>query len=215
MSGYSDYTDPQLQERRRYNVPVIDATHENFEKYGIIYDPHLKPEVIITPWPVTGKRKLMPGTGISSAVSGDFEYEYTTSSTYTYLRAKNHAVGGDYVTGVCYTPLDADVPFPTYILTREANYHPDGGQIFYPTDGSPFILLLALPGDDVQPEDFIGFKFDGTKNVQIFPGVWHQPVFPLAKKTLFRTSQGAVHACVGVDTIDEWGCWLAIQLSPL
>jgi hypothetical protein len=37
----------------------------------------------------------------------------------------------------------------THVLVREANYHPDGGQVFFPRDKDPFIALLALPGDDI------------------------------------------------------------------
>ena len=31
------------------------------------------------------------------------------------------------------------------------NYHPDGGQLFFPLEARPFLVPLALPGDDVRP----------------------------------------------------------------
>ena len=52
-----------------------------------------------------------------------------------------------------------------FVLVREANYHPDGG--FYPVTKKPFVLLLALPGDDIKLEDFVAFYCDGTCGVQI------------------------------------------------
>ena len=54
-----------------------------------------------------------------------------------------------------------------FVLVREANYHPDGGQVFYPVNENPFVLLLALPGDDIKLEDFVAFYCDGTCGVQI------------------------------------------------
>jgi hypothetical protein len=33
----------------------------------------------------------------------------------------------------------------------------DGGQVFFPRDKDPFIALLALPGDDIKPENFVAF----------------------------------------------------------
>jgi ureidoglycolate lyase len=212
MSGYSDYTDSSLESRRVHNVPTLEATTENFKEYGIIYDSlDRNQEIIIKPWNVTGRRKLMTGTGVGGGtVSGNFEYEYMKSFDSTYLKAMNHAVNGNYTTGICYGQTKND--YPQYILTREANYHPDGGQLFVPEDRTPFILLLALPTDDIKPEHFVAFKFDGTKSAQIFPNIWHQPVFPLVKNATFFTKQGAVHACVGVDTLNEFDTWLKIEL---
>lgn len=211
MSGYSDYTDPNLKNIKRYKVPIIEPTTENFKEYGIIYDDNrYDHEIIIVPWVTTGKRPLMKGTGVGGGtVIGDFSYHYKNN----YLEAYNYAVKGDYITGVHYDDDINDDDLPRYILTREANYHPDGGQLFAPIDNIPFILLLALPTDDIKPEHFIGFKFDGTKSVQIKPNIWHQPVFPFESEALFCTKQGAVHACVGVDTIDEFNTWLEISLE--
>ena len=70
-------------------------------------------------------------------VEGNFSYTLDGK----YMKATNEAVGGYYITGI----LNENS-----ILTREANYHPDGGQIFYPFKSGPFILLLALPGDDIK-----------------------------------------------------------------
>ena len=42
-------------------------------------------------------------------------------------------------------------------LLWHCNYHPDGGQLFFPLEKRPFVVPLALPGDDVQPKDFVCF----------------------------------------------------------
>lgn len=208
MSGYADYQNESLKDYPVYNVPVIEATSENFKEYGHFVKDYDNEEVIIVPWPVSGWRKLMFNTGTEGGITeGKFQYWYQNGL----LRAKNHAVGGDYITGINYEVGDGN-QVPKYILNREANYHPDGGQVFYPLEKAPFILLLALPGDDVKPEDFIAFKFDGSCGAQIKPNIWHQPAYPLISRMDFMTKQGKVHGCVGVDTIDEFQKWLKIDL---
>jgi ureidoglycolate lyase len=133
------------------------------------------------------------------------------------LYADNHAVGGFYVTGWTRAPEEASEERATVprsrVLTHEANYHPDGGQVFFPHNGVPFVALLAKPGDDVQPEEFVAFRFDGTVGVHIDTGVWHQPVYPLRDEAEFDDKQGAVHACVSVDFVREFGCLLSIPLQ--
>lgn len=210
MSGYADYFNEDLPNYEYYNIPVVEATPENFKEYGnFVYD-YPNEEVIITPWP-TPKRPLMPDTGVGGGITeGEFEYKYDRN----FLIAKNHAVDGTYVTGINYEIRDGEYgKVPYYILTREANYHPDGGQVFYPIIECPFILLLALPNDDVKLEHFKAFRFTGKCGAQIKPFIWHQPVFPIANEALFMTKQGKVHACVGFDSITECGKWMRIQLK--
>jgi ureidoglycolate lyase len=96
---------------------------------------------------------------------------------------------------------------------HEGNYHPDGGQIFSPRDGAAFVALLAKAGDDVRPEDFVAFHCDGSFGIHIDPGVWHQPVFPLDPLAVFDDRQGRVHACVSVNFVGEFGCYLEVPLS--
>ena len=43
-------------------------------------------------------------------------------------------------------------------------------KVFYPTNGDSFVALLALPGDDVTPRDFVAFYFDGSCGLQIKAG---------------------------------------------
>ena len=137
-----------------------------------------------------------------------------------FMIAQNHAVSGHYITGWFADPAFAcaESTSPNYarVLVREANYHPDGGQVFFPQNMAPFVALLALPGDDVQPENFIAFYCDGSFGIQIFPNIWHQPVFPLGESATFYDKQGKVHACVAVDFVKEFQTYLSVPLvTPL
>ena len=92
------------------------------------------------------------------------------------------------------------------------NYHPDGGQMFYPLDGQPFVVPLALPGDDVKPEDFVAFYCDGSFGVCIHPNIWHEGVFPLSEPARFFDRQGKVHARVSCNFPREFGRLLSVPL---
>lgn len=210
MSGYADYKSIKVDKYPIHKVPVIRATAENFHEYGNFVQDYDQEKVMITPWPVSGHRPLMTGTGDQGGIAeGKFQYWREDR----YMRAKSFAVQGDYITGLIMTNENQTESTNITVLNREANYHPDGGQVFYPIDKSPFILLLALPTDDIKPEDFTGFYFNGSQGCQIKANVWHQPAYPIEEKANFMTKQGKVHACVGVDTIDEFGCWLGIELK--
>ncbi len=210
-SGFASYENAHdAKYRNPVDVPLKLATEAALRDYGRIVQDFEAEEVWITPWPVTGPRPLCAGTGIWGGVTeGLFEYRWEGEL----LKAINKAVpDGDYTTGRL--PADVRLSDRTHVLVREANYHPDGGQVFYPAKlGEPFVALLALPGDDIKPEDFVAFYFDGTFGLQIKAGIWHQPMYPIHNEMLFKGKQGRVHAAVVVDTVDEFGKYLRVPLK--
>ena len=102
---------------------------------------------------------------------------------------------------------------PERILLWHANYHPDGGQLFFPLDRKPFLVPLALPGDDVRPGKFVCFRFDGSQGLYIHPNIWHEGVFATSGTQRFFDQQGAVHARVSVDFAREFGCLLEAPIE--
>jgi len=109
-----------------------------------------------------------------------------------------------------------------YILVRDVNYHPDGSQVFFPPEGRPFVMLLALAdfGDDIRPEHFRAFYFDGSTGFHIAPAVWHftpyfQPPPCTSEKDemVFDNKQSSVYACVGADTVKEFGVYLKVPMK--
>src|SRR4029453_12074673 len=81
-------------------------------------------------------------------------------------------------------------PDRSRVLVWHANYHPDGGQLFFPRQKIPYIVPLALPGDDIAPERFTGFYCDGSFGIYFHPGVWHTPALPLAPAAELDDRQG-------------------------
>ncbi|WDE09286.1 ureidoglycolate lyase [Thalassomonas viridans] len=197
-----------------HQVPVIRANQANFAPFGRLVRNYDKEEVIIETWPAPGWRKVEPGTGNEGGITeGQFVFQRKGGL----MLARNHAVDGNYISGWFTDPATAsgqqtDVDY-SRVLVREANYHPDGGQVFYPAEGTPFIALLALPGDGICPEDFVGFYCDGSFGIQILPNIWHQPIFPLAQQANFQGKQGKVHACIACDFVEEFSCYLSLELA--
>ena len=208
---------PSLHDKAMFvhKTKQVIATRESLEGFGTIVESFDAAQVDIVTWPRAGWRPIVDGTGNEGGVVEDvFEMQRVGGCLY----AVNHAVERRYITGWYEDPAiahDEREPQSTDTLyTHEANYHPDGGQIFFPRDGEPFVALLAKPGDDIRPQDFVAFYFDGSFGVQIYPNVWHQPLFPQSDVMVFNNKQGRVHACVSVDFIGEFQTYLAVPLEP-
>jgi ureidoglycolate hydrolase len=132
------------------------------------------------------------------------------------LYGRNDAVGDSYLIGWSRDPSEASetaaAPDRARVLVWHANYHPDGGQLFFPRKKIPYIVPLALPGDDIAPEKFTGFYCDGSFGIYFHPGVWHTPALPLAPAAEFDDRQGRVHARVSCHFPEEFGAYLSVPL---
>jgi hypothetical protein len=199
---------------RVHKVPLVIADPATLQGYGHMVPDFATGSVTIVTWPQPGWRPVVPGTGNEGGVVEDL-FEMVRRGEV--LHAVNHAVGRSYITGWFSDPAAAsESQEPSHtgrIYTHEANYHPDGGQIFSPRDAAPFVALLARPGDDVRPDDFVAFYCDGSFGLHIDPGVWHQPVFPVEARASFDNRQGRVHCCIAIDFVTEFGCYLEVPLK--
>jgi ureidoglycolate lyase len=196
-----------------HRVPQVRATPQALRGFGTPVMDYASHAVTIVTWPQAGWRPIVAGTGNEGGVVEDrFVMQRRGEIQY----AVNHAVGRSYITGWFADPAQAsEQRLPCNVArlyTHEANYHPDGGQVFSPRQRAPYVALLAKPGDDVRPEDFVAFYCDGSFGIHIDPGVWHQPVYPLAAEASFDDKQGRVHACVAVNFVSEFGCYLEVPL---
>jgi len=204
-----DYLDPQLPSGlSRVSMPVVDATARSLVGYGRLVDDPSDCAIEVVRWPARGTRPVDADTGDQGGTTeGVFVSEWRGDILY----GRNKAVDGHYILAYAKAPelarTDHDEP-PRRMLLWHANYHPDGGQMFFPIDRRPFYVPLALPGDDVRPERFVCFRFSGEQGLYIHPDIWHEGVFGLAGTQRFFDCQGAVHARVSVDFAREFGCLL-------
>jgi hypothetical protein len=194
------------------SVPIVDATAEALLAYGrLVADPD-ECRIEIVRWPAQGSRPIDAGTGDQA---GTTEGVFISHWQGDILYGRNEAVGGHYILAYAEPPERARTDHaesPRRMLLWHANYHPDGGQLFFPLDRRPFYVPLALPGDDIAPERFVCFRFDGRQGLYIHPNVWHEGVFGLEGTQRFFDRQGAVHARVSVDFAREFGCLLELSI---
>jgi hypothetical protein len=214
MSPAPDYLNPALPAGlRRVRMPVVAATGASLAGYGQLIDDPYQHRIEIVRWPARGWRPVDDDSGDEGGTTqGVFVSEWRGDVLY----GRNEAVGGHYILAYADEPTRADEAHrrpPERMLLWHCNYHPDGGQLFFPLDRAPFFVPLALPGDDVQPEHFVCFRFDGTQGLYIHPNVWHEGVFAQSGTQRFFDQQGAVHARVSVDFAREFECLLEAPLA--
>jgi hypothetical protein len=204
-----DYLNPGLAPGlARVPMPIVDATDAALAGYGrLVADPD-ECAIEIVRWPARGTRPVDEDTGDQAGTTrGIFVSEWAGDVLY----GRNEAVDGHYVLAYATEPADADVAHrrdPARMLLWHANYHPDGGQLFFPLDAIDYYVPLALPGDDVRPERFVCFRVPADRGVYVHPDVWHEGAFTRRGRQRFFDRQGAVHARVSVDFAREFGCLL-------
>jgi len=204
-----DYLHPDLPEGLgRIAMPVLEASTRSLEGYGMLVDDPAQCRIEVVRWPASGWRPVDTDSGDEGGTTeGTFVSEWHGDI----LFGRNSAVGGEYVLAYADEPARCRTDHardPERMLLWHANYHPDGGQLFFPLDPAPFYVPLALPGDDISPARFVCFRLDGTRGLYIHPNVWHEGVFSLRGAQRFLDKQGAVHARVSVDFAREFGCLL-------
>jgi hypothetical protein len=212
------YQAPELPAAlRTIEIPAVAASAESLHGYGVLVgDPRGFPVEIVT-WPQPGWRALDPGTGNEGGTTrGEFEVWWEGDT----LLGKNHAVASnEYLFGWSCDPRRALRDSPSgqrsRVLLWHANYHPDGGQLFFPRDGLSFVCPLARPGEDVRPVDFVAFHVPAGYGLYIHPNVWHEAVIPFTDRASFHDEQGKVHARISCNLAKEFGVLLDVRLEPI
>jgi hypothetical protein len=194
-------------------MPLVDATPAALKGYGHLVADRSGCDIEIIRWPALGSRPVDAGTGDQG---GTTEGVFTSEWRGDILYGRNEAVDGDYILAYARPPESARTDHsesPRRMLLWHANYHPDGGQLFFPLQCLPFYVPLALPGDDLTPDRFVCFRFDGRQGLYIHPNIWHEGVFGLSGTQRFFDQQGAVHARISVDFAREFGCLLEAAIT--
>jgi ureidoglycolate lyase len=197
-----------------HEVPLIRATDESVKDYGCLVADAEEFDIEIVRWPQPGWRSIDEGTGDEAGfVEGIFSADWKGDILY----GTNEAVNGNYVLGWSCDPQQASAEKQTaprnQVLLWHMNYHPDGGQLFFPLDNQPFIVPVALPGDDLRPENVVAFWCEGDQGLYIQPNIWHEGIFPVKDSQRFLDRQGKVHARVSCNIGEEFGLYLSCPLQ--
>ncbi|MEO8268404.1 MAG: ureidoglycolate lyase [Aureliella sp.] len=208
-----DYLNPGLTDNlTKIDMPIVEATRESLRGYGVLIDHAAGAQVEIVRWPAQGWRPVDLDSGDEA---GTTEGTFISCWKGDVLFGSNAAVGGEYILGYGIEPTLARTDhskLPRQVMLWHANYHPDGGQLFFPIDEQPYYLPLALPGDDIQPRDFVCFKIAGDKGCCIHPNIWHEGVIAMHGTQRFFDRQGRVHARVSIDFAREFNCLLRAEI---
>ena len=214
MQPAPNYLNPDIPSGlKRVRIPFVEANEQSLSGYGCLVTAPHEVEIEIVRWPSVGKRPVDTDSGDEGGTTeGMFVCEWKGDILY----GRNEAVDGHYILGYGTEPEQASENHsnaPVRLLLWHANYHPDGGQLFFPQTSKPFLVPLALPGDDVAPEDFVCFLFTGNEGLYIHPNVWHDGALTALDQHYFFDKQGAVHARVSVDFPREFNCLLEVSLE--
>eukprot|EP00943_MAST-04B_sp_MAST-4B-sp1_P004125 g4125.t1 len=206
------------------DIPIELADSVNILPFGALINNKDDCKVEIVPWPTNGWRKLDPGTGDEGGtVEGPFSVKWKGD----YYIGNNLAVkttNNVYLDGLGKPPENAAKDDnnanmdPSHIYLWMSDYHPDGGQLFYPLENEiPFVVCLgpSTAGDDIKPSDMRAFYIPKGKGLYIHPNTWHNGIY-IEKKyspAKFVTRQGAVHARISCSWADEFGCLLRVPLK--
>lgn len=113
-------------------IALVKATDESLEGFGKLVTRAPECTVEIIQWPAPGWRPVEPSTGIEG---GTTEGEFACRWQGYELHTVNEAVGGDYIAGWSREPYAIDdriePPVRDRVFIWHANYHPDGGQLFF------------------------------------------------------------------------------------
>ena len=211
-----------MSSNNKIEIQLIEATNQNLKGYGYLVNDFDQCEIEIVTWPKQGWRNIEEGTGNEGGTTeGPFETWWEQNILYGRNNAVEHKSeydkDGKYLLGYSSNPDDPinnlTTEYPTQIYIWHVNYHPDGGQLFFPKDNKPFISPLALPGDDIQPENFKAFYFDGSQGLYIHPNIWHEGVFPTKERATFKGKQGKVHARVSIDLHKEFKSYIYFKTT--
>ena len=224
MSGHASYTqfiNKIPDDIKIYEVPIIKATETSIKDYGKFVYNFENEKVINKVWPKpielllnedgTYKytRTVDNNTGDEALPTiGVFKSYYSNN----YCYSTNTSVrNGEYIIGV----KPEIEKYTNNIYTREMNYHLCGGQIIKNREKIPFLLLLSKANDFIKPEDCYLFHFDGSCGFQIYPNIWHQPLYPIIGENIeciTDNSQCSVHSCVSCDFVNEFNTLLQIKI---
>ncbi|MEG3116092.1 ureidoglycolate lyase [Salinicola sp. 4072] len=86
------------------------------------------------------------------------------------------------------------LPLELELLER----HPLGSQAFMPLHEERFVVVVAPPGDDIDPDEIRAFVTDGRQGVNYRAGTWHA-----IHSVLEREGEFFVVDRAGADNLDE------------
>ncbi|WP_325894593.1 ureidoglycolate lyase [Grimontia sp. NTOU-MAR1] len=149
-------------------------------------------ELILKPEPLT-KEAFAPFGDVIEAQNRDY-FMINNGSTRRYHKLATTQV--DDGSGVIINIFQATpLLYPLNIKMLER--HPKGSQAFMPLLGNNYLVVVAPPGNEPDPDSIRAFYAKGSQGVNYHRGVWHHPVLALTPNDQFLVvdREGAGNNC--------------------
>ena len=199
-----------LPSEPNFRVKLLPLTERSVGEMGTIIRDIDEADIELVKWRPSGTRPVTSG-GYGHVAEGPFEIFWRGETMYS----RNLAVDREDLLGWRVDPNEAqedqEPQDRSLLLVDEVNYHDDGGQAFI-ARGVPTVFLVAPPGDEPSPDDFVALYSDGTAGLNMRPGVWHTAPLPLADRAVYDNKQGSIHATMGLWARKEWGALFEVPL---
>ena len=139
MHTVPNYLNPGIPSGlNRVRIPILEANEQSLSGYGCLVTDPDEVEIEIVRWPSVGKRPVDKDSGDEGGTTeGMFFCEWKGDI----LFGRNEVGGGHYILSYGTEPEEASEFYssePERLLLWHANYHPDGGQLFFPNKSKPF-----------------------------------------------------------------------------
>ena len=142
---------------RENQIIIRPLTRENFAAFGDVIE--------------TEQRESFP-------INQGLTQRYHALSL-TQLGGENGAVG----LSIFHNLQATSLPFNIHMLER----HPLGSQSFIPLAQQKFIIVVALPLNEAEPDEakISAFLSNGQQGITYYQGVWHHPLITLEAESDF------------------------------
>lgn len=131
-------------------------------------------ELRISPLPLSRERFAPFGDVIATAASGALPMNNARFDRFDGLATIDCADAGRRAAKISMVRSRTPSRLPHRIELVER--HVLGSQAFIPLGGTKFIVVVALPGETVEPEDLCAFVTNGSQGVNYHRGTWHMPL---------------------------------------
>ena len=138
---------------------------------------------VLKPRPLTSERFAPYGDVISSSAAGVEMMNEARFNRFGDLARVNIDDGSEsYVSiSIVRSKTPARLPYQFDMVER----HPFGSQAFIPLAGFSFVVVVAPPGEAVEPDDLQAFVTNGTQGINYHRGTWHMPLIALGENQEF------------------------------
>jgi len=134
------------------------------------------PRRVLQPQPLSREAFALFGDVIETGGAQHFPINRGSVQRYHDLARVDVGEGGRALVSIFECTRPRSFPIRVDLMER----HPLGSQAFVPLDDARMCVVVAPPGDTLEPSGLRAFLSDGRQGVNYHPGTWHMPLVAFA-----------------------------------